>query len=290
MECGISKQAHAQLLDRLEYRELMTPLYLGMILEVRRMHPAMGLRTIYSKVKPERIGRDAFIALGVQAGLSIDKQPIRPITTRVHASVRYRNLLCNKVFNNINQIWSSDITYFKLRARFYYIVLVMDVYSRRILGYSLSDNLRAENNVAAIRMALEIRAIDDYANQLIHHSDRGSQYVSRSYTEILDAHHISISMCQNVYENAHLERVNGTIKNQYLKNWKITNEYELKGRLDHAIYAYNYDRPHQALEELSPVEYEHTLQRCQPKQHKRMKIYTIDNRSNEFDPSQMTIF
>lgn len=290
MECGITKQAHVQRMARLEEQELRVPLYLGMIIEVRIMHPGMGLRAIYNKVKPEGIGRDAFIALGIQGGFSVVPQDIKPITTQVHGSVIYRNLLTNKVFTDINQVWSSDITYYKIRDRFYYIVLVMDVYSRRIVGYALSDRMYAENNLCALRMALDLRKIEDYAEQLIHHSDRGSQYVSKSYTEVLHEHNISISMCQCVYENAHLERVNQTIKNQYLKKWSAKNIHELQHNLDRAVYAYNYDRPHLSLNDMTPVEYEHHLMSTKHENRFRMKLFTIDNRLNSFDPMQMTIF
>lgn len=290
MECGISKQAHAQVMSRLAQRELMIPLYLGMILEVRQMHPGMGLRTIYNKIKPDGIGRDAFIALGVRGGLAVEYQRNSTITTRIHPHAKYRNLLTKQIFTNINQVWSSDITYYKLKDRFYYIVLIMDVYSRRVLGYALSDNLRAERNIIALRMALELRGVDDYLEQLIHHSDRGSQYVSKDYTTILQEHSIRISMCRCVYENAHLERINSTIKNQYLKKWKIKSKYDLQNRLDDAIYAYNYDRPHQSLNDLSPVDFEVAIKQNPGKYNGPMKIFTIDNRIISFDPMQMTIF
>ena len=90
----------------------------------------------------------------------------------------------------------------------------MDVYSRRIVGYSVADHMRAEQNIRALQMALDLRGVKDYDQKLIHHSDKGSQYISDDYTELLNDFGIEISMCNIVYENAHIERVNGIIKNQ----------------------------------------------------------------------------
>lgn len=148
---------------------------------------------------------------------------------------RYTNLLEEKRFTDVNQLWVSDLFYFPLEDRLYYVVLLMDIYSRKIVGYSLADNMKAENNIATLRMALNLKGITDYKNTLIHHSDRGSQYVSDNYTNLLTQYGILISMCNVVYENTHSERVNGTIKNEYLNRWNIKNYKELKKKLPQAI-------------------------------------------------------
>lgn len=290
MECGISRQAHDQMVKRSEEQAMLIPFIIGLIYEVRTMHPGMGLRTIYEKIQPQGIGRDNFIALGVQYGLEGDYRGPKTTISNVHGASRYTNLLVDREFNDVNQVWSSDITYFKLGNMFYYISLIMDIYSRRIIGYELSDNLRAENNIRALKMALETRGVDHYSNELIHHSDRGSQYVSKDYVQVLQQHGIRVSMCRNVYENTHLERVNRTIKRQYLKKWSINNSYELNRKLKDAIDAYNYDRPHHALSKATPVSYELRLEETPKNQHKMLKIFTIDQQADFTDPAQIRLF
>lgn len=290
MECGITKQAHDQMIKRSEQQAKKAPYYIGLIMEVREMHPGMGLRTIYEKVNPDGIGRDSFIALGISSGLCIEPPRMAIQTTLVHPSTFYRNLLSGKEFTDVNQVWSSDITYFSLNNTTFYIILIMDVYSRRILGYQVSDNLRAENNIKALKMALDTRGNRKYDLGLIHHSDRGSQYTSENYTDLLEEFEIQISMCSNVYENTHLERVNRTIKNRYLKNWNIKNVYQLKQKLEQAVFAYNYDKPHKSLGKVPPVEYEDKLVQIPLNERKKLEIFTIDNRRGSKDPNQISLF
>jgi transposase InsO family protein len=192
-------------------------------------------------------------------------------------------------FTDINQLWSSDITYFFCLEQFFYIVFIMDVYSRRIIGYSIADNMRAENNLSALEMAVKTRGIAKYQYNLIHHSDKGTQYASDSYTEMLEAYEIRISMCNEVYENTHIERVNDTIKNQYLKRMEIRTKEELKQKLDEAIKAYNETRPHQSLKMISPIEYEKRLLTIEKEKRHKMKIYTIEIDKEEQTTIQLNL-
>lgn len=192
---------------------------MGLILQIREIHPAMGLRTMYEFYQPESVGRDAFISIGLKYGFRTKVFKSQTKTTFSSPYSRYPNLLVNKQLNNINQLWTSDITYFQVNDNFHYIVFIMDVYSRMIIGYSVDDNMRATNNIHALKMAFDKRKSKNFDNQLIHHSDRGGQYISNQYVGILQEANILISMCSQVYENAHIERVNGTIKNQYLIYW-----------------------------------------------------------------------
>jgi putative transposase len=265
-------------------------LYVRMMEQAREIHPGMGLRTMYEMLQPESIGRDGFIALGLQEGFRLKTIEKQTRTTYSVKSNRYGNLLGEMEFTDINQLWSSDITYLFCIDQFFYIVFIMDVYSRRIIGYSIADNLRAENNLAALEMALRTRGIEDYEHQLIHHSDKGTQYVSDSYTEMLEKHGIRISMCNEVYENTHIERVNDTIKNQYLKRMEITNWKELKAKLDEAIRAYNETRPHQSLKRMPPVVYENYLMNIKKENRNKMKIYTVKINKDEAMNRQLNLF
>jgi transposase InsO family protein len=265
-------------------------LYVRLMEQVREIHPGMGLRTIYEMLHPEGIGRDAFITLGLQEGFRLKNVEKQTRTTYSIKSSRYGNLLGGKKFTGINQLWSSDITYFFCLEQFFYIVFIMDVYSRRIIGYSIADNLRAENNLMALQMAVKTRGIEKYHQGLIHHSDKGTQYASDGYTQMLEQYEIRISMCDEVYENTHIERVNDTIKNQYLNRMEINNEKELKKKLADAIKAYNETRPHQSLSMLSPVQYENWLMKIEKEKRYKMTIYTVKIKEGESMNTQLNLF
>lgn len=115
-----------------------------------------------------------------------------------------------------HQVLQSDITYFYLNDDSYYIVFILDVYTRKIIGYNVSSNMRHESNIKALKMALKQIDLKERSN-MIHHSDRGSQYGSKAYVKILNDSGIKISMGLKAQDNAFAERINGTIKNEYLK-------------------------------------------------------------------------
>lgn len=286
--CQISKQAHHR--ARAYFREQVEKeeLYMRLMEQTREIHPGMGLRIMYEMLQPEGIGRDAFIALGVREGFRVKHREKYTRTTYSVKQTRYRNLLGSKQFTDVNQIWATDLTYLFCLGRHYYIVLIMDLYSRRIVGYSLADNMRAENTLAALQMALTLRGIPDYQNTLIHHSDKGSQYAWNVYTDTLEAFRIQISMCDEVYENTHIERLNDTLKNQYLNRWTINSEKELKRKVDQAIETYNTKRPHRSLSKLTPMDFETQLKNIPMEKRYRLEIYTT-NKEDPMDPNQLNL-
>lgn len=271
--CGLSKQAHAQAVARERLINNKRLCYIGLMYEVRVLHPGMGLRKMYEQFKPEGIGRDAFISLGLEEGLRLRVVSNPTRTTWSSKRYSYPNLLVDQKFTNVNQVWSSDITYFSIDGKHYYIVLIMDVYSRKIVGYSVDDHMRASNNINALEQALNLRGITDYKQQLIHHSDRGSQYISEDYTSLLSEFGIRISMCKEVLENAHIERVNGTIKNEYLNRWEITSFRSLKRRLKEAVNNYN-NRIHRGIHNRTPNEYEAYIKTIPLEQREEICIFT----------------
>jgi len=288
--CGISRQAHHQALARFKNEAIKSELYVRMMEEVRAIHPGMGLRTMYQMLQPEGIGRDGFVTLGLQEGFRLKTIEKYTRTTYSVKSNRYKNLLGDVTLTGINQVWSSDITYFYGFEHFYYIVLLMDVYSRRVIGYALSDNMRAENNLKALKMALKTRGITRYGNKLIHHSDKGTQYASDRYTETLDEAEILISMCNEVYENTHIERLNQTIKDQYLYRMAITTEKQLILKLDETIKSYNETKPHESLKWMSPVQYEKSLSGIKEENRIKMTIFTVKDKSVFQPTTQMELF
>lgn len=274
-----------RLRKQVEKREI----YIRMMEQVREIHPGMGLRTMYEMLQPDSIGRDAFIALGLQEGFRLSVIEKQTRTTFSVKSNRYKNLLVGKKFTAINQLWSSDITYLFVLGTFYYLVMIIDVYSRRIIGYSIANNMRAENNFFALKMAITLRGITDYQKQLIHHSDKGSQYISDIYTETLDDYGIAISMCDEVYENTHIERVNETIKNQYLNRMEIKTEKELKQKVAQVISTYNEQRPHQSLSMMTPMQYEEYLKTIPNEKRKTMEIYTVQKNMEQVNKNQLNL-
>lgn len=286
--CQISRQAHFKALKHSQSHLDRIPLYEALIDQTRGIHPGMSLRKIYQRTQPEGIGRDAFIKLGFSLGYRLKTIINRTRTTLSVKSSRYHNLLIGKRFTDVNQLWSSDLTYFQLDHKFIYLVFIIDVYSRRIIGYSIAKDMRATHCVDALKMAFETRATTDFEHNLIHHSDRGSQYISNAYTELLAKYKVKISMCDNVYENAHIERVNGTIKNQYLYRWKLKTFDQVSKKLRQAVDAYNSDRQHDSLEGMTPVEFENYIKELKVKP--TMKIYTVKkSRESQFDPDQLVI-
>jgi putative transposase len=283
--CQVSKQAHYKSLQQEQLWAVKEQLIVGLMIEMRDIHPAMGLRTMYELNQPDGVGRDAFISIGLLYGFRVKVIKNREKTTFSSPFRRFKNHCTDLILDGINQLWTSDLTYFKVNEDYFYIVFLMDVYSRRILGYSVADNMRAENNLKTLQMALDSREIKKYQNQLIHHSDRGSQYIADDYVQMLNDAQIQISMCDNVLENAHIERVNGTIKNQYLKHWKNTNFEQLKENLKRAVNTYNCLRPHSALNNMTPVAFEQYIKELLPKDKPKMAIWTY-NQSKNIDPNQ----
>jgi len=189
------------------------------------------------------------------------------------------NLVNGLKLNNVDQLWVSDITYFITPKGVFYIVLILDVYSRRILGYSASDNLLAINNLKALEMAFDARKKMRYIS-LIHHSDKGSQYGSKEYCSTLNRAGIQISMSSTCIENPYAERINGIIKNDYLIGYTVNTLKELDQALSRSVELYN-TCPHGELGMKSPLEFEELLKRIAVDQHPQMQLYDFTKTKSE---------
>lgn len=282
---GVSKQGHHQAIKAFAEEAAKEPVFLGLIHLVREMHPGMGLRTMYEQFNPQGIGRDAFIALGIREGYRLRAFENPQTTTRAIKNRRFPNLLAGRKFTDVNQLWSSDIFYFAMNGRHYYGILIMDVYSRRIIGWNMADNMRAENNIKALQRAFTLRGVKHYAGNLIHHSDRGSQYVSDDYTQTLSDRGVQISMCKEVLENAHIERANGTIKNDYLRHWNINTERKLIEAMEKAVNNYNL-RKHKSLG-MTPIEFENHIGELTIENRVKMEIFIY--KQNVENPFQLEL-
>lgn len=282
----ISKQSNHQYLARKANQHHRNRYYIGLMEEARSLHPVIGLVKIYHLYQPDGIGRDAFVALGTRAGYSLDLYTTS--SYRKKGSSPFPNLLVGKCFTAVNQLWSSDITYFAIAGTFYYLTFILDVYSRKIVGHQVAENLQARQNIRALKMAIRNRNITT-KNDLIHHSDRGSQYTCDAYLSILNKYNIQISMCNSVFENTHMERVNGIIKNNYLIHWQPKNLNDLKRLTNKAVNNYN-NCPHSSLNQLSPNDFEQLLPSIPMSQRTELKVYTIRKQKvNTMDPNQLEL-
>lgn len=249
-----SKQAFHQKLDRQLRERAAEELLLPIVLQYRRDHPGMAAREIYNLIKPPQIGRDKFEDLCFKNGLKLARIKNFTRTTNSSGVIRFDNLLEGQELTGVNQAWASDITYYQIGDQVYYLTLIIDLFSRYIVGHRVSHRLLTEQTtIPALAMAIKIRSVPA---GMIFHSDGGGQYYSKAFLKLTKDHHIQNSMAENVYQNPHAERINGTIKNQYLKGYKPGNFEELKKMTDKAIRLYNEIRPHQSLGKRSPKNYE----------------------------------
>jgi putative transposase len=252
----ISKQAFYQMLKRKQEQMACEFEVIEEVKKLRKDHPTMGMRDMYRTINPERLGRDKFCALCRSYNLQSRRYKNFYRTTDSSGVIRFDNLTTDYVCNDINQVWVSDITYYQTLGKFYYITFIMDAYSRNILGYSLSSDLKMVNTTEpALQMALNVRKGFEW-KELIFHSDGGGQYYATDFIKLLRDNNIVSSMCEYAWENGKAERINGVIKNNYLRHFDQRTLNELRVSLDRAVYLYNNEKPHSALNYLSPVEFE----------------------------------
>jgi transposase InsO family protein len=268
---GLSRQSYYQHRKRSAKTAMQDAVVLQMAHHVRADHPGMGCRKMHKLLRPA-MGRDRFERLLLENGFRVKRVKNYQRTT-YPSRVYFDNLIEGMLVKNINQLWQSDITYIKQGDRFYYLTFIIDVYSRRILGAQVSKHLMAIANVEALRQAIRLRGRSSFKG-LIHHSDRGCQYMSKEYVAMLKRYNIQPSMCLSAWQNAFAERINGVIKNEYLLPWNSSNFEELKINLRKAVRLYNQHRPHwNLINAMSPIECEQALKHNSLVQQP-IKIYT----------------
>lgn len=248
---GVTRQAYYQNQWREMDLEIEHQLVLSRVREIRLQHPVIGARKLQVLLQPfllengVKMGRDALFDLLAENRLLVIKRRRPHLTTYSrHWLHKYPNLIRDLVPERINQIWVSDITYLRTNQGYVYISLVTDLYSHRLMGYHLSNDLAAVSSCKALEMALQ--AAGRVPHGLIHHSDRGVQYCSAEYVKLLQDNGIRISMTEkgDPLENAVAERMNGIIKNEYILQHQIRDSIHAMELLDHAAKAYNTIRPH----------------------------------------------
>lgn len=258
--CGLfgrSKQAFYQHHRKADENRIDKERILLHIREIRDNLPGCGVRKIHEILRRYHqtchIGRDRLFDLLREEGMLIRKRKRKKRTTYSDHHMRvYPNAVTDVIPVRPNEIWVSDITYLQYLDKDYYLFLVTDAYSHKIVGWTLSDNMKVNNAVQALRMALRQRKDK---NHLIHHSDRGSQYASYKYMRLLKRNGIMPSMTENgdPRENAIAERVNGILKEEFFKYMQLT-ENNINKEIANAITNYNTRRIHYSIGLMTPEE------------------------------------
>lgn len=258
---GVSKQAYYKS-NRAEFSEVIADeVITEMVCDIRKRCPGVGTRKLQKmldKYYNISYGRDRLFSLLDRHGMLLRRKYRQPRTTfSGHLFPVYPNLVKEIVPMRPNEVWVSDITYLHVENGFMYLFLITDMYSRKIVGWALADNMMSDNAVAALRMAIAQKA--DLRLPTIHHSDKGSQYCCTAYVRVLKRHNIQISMTEakDPRENAYAERINGIIKNEFIKQLKPLRS-NAKDIVETAIYNYNFFRIHTSIEWLTPEEAHHT--------------------------------
>ena len=192
-----------------------------LVQEVRMRMPRIGTRKLHYLLEPKLrqlgVGRDRLFAILKANHMQIVPKRQYHITTNSHHRFRkHKYLLEGLEFIRPNQVWVTDITYIGTRKNPMYLALVTDAYSKKIVGYNVSNSLCTTGALNALEYALKMKR--DTTKTLIHHSDRGVQYCSNEYQEILTKHSLKCSMTESYdpYQNAIAERVNGILKQEFL--------------------------------------------------------------------------
>lgn len=255
---GMSKQSFHQRLNRqMIIFEEMGQL-LSLVEQIRADHPRMSSRQMYRLIRPVQMGRDRFEAFCFENGFKVAVKRAYHRTTNSLGVTRFDNLLLGFELTGINQVWVSDITYYRIGEKFYYLTFILDLYSRFVVGHSTSeDMLTTSTTIPALKAALKTRT--DLIS-LILHSDGGGQYYCKDWLKLTSQYRIRSSMCESVYENPHAERINGIIKNDYLVGYGPQDYQQLIRMTTKAVIKYNYEKPHQSIGNISPAKYEKTLE------------------------------
>jgi putative transposase len=224
---------------------------------VRMDMPRVGTRKLHYLLKTSfissgvKIGRDALFSYLRREHMLI--KPKRSYTKTTHSKHwlrKHPNLYTGIESASPEEYFVSDITYIKSREKTHYLSLVTDDYSRKIMGYHLSDDMSSENVAKALKMAVKNKKT---SKKTVHHSDRGLQYCSSLYQDLLSKNRMTPSMTDgyDCYQNALAERINGILKQEYLFI-KANNGKDLKQLIDHAVDSYNNRRPHSSLNFKTP--------------------------------------
>ena len=263
LQFGYTKQAFYKQLITAQNVSLKSEVVLELVQEKRKIWKRGSGRNLHQSIKKEltghdiKMGRDKFFDFLRENKLLIKPKRFRTKTTcSFHHFNKFDYLIKDMIPLRSNEIWVSDITYLWLKKsdKFCYLSMITDLYSRKIVGHCVHEDLSVNGCVDALKIALTQR--NNKSEKLIHHSDRGVQYCSHVYVKLLQKNGIEISMTQtgDPLENAVAERINKTIKEEFTNDRQInfTNIVEAKTEIKKFIEFYNHKRPHRSIEWLTP--------------------------------------
>lgn len=248
---GVSRQVYYRSKRKTKRRKNIAKIVVDLVQVIRSSMRRIGGKKLYHmlyvKLRDLGVGRDKFFDILRANKLLIKPRKSYHITTDSHHRFKkHKNLIKGIVYKRPEEVWVSDITYIGDRDSPQYLSLVTDAYSKKIVGYNVSDSLSTKGAASALRMALNQRAYKD--EKLIHHSDRGIQYCSLMYQDILKKNGIICSMTEQYdpYENAIAERVNGILKQEFLLGIKLKDLDLMSQLVGESIAIYNQRRPHES--------------------------------------------
>jgi putative transposase len=257
---GLTRQAYYQHCWHEEFVSIEQEFILQEVRRIRARHRHMGGRKLYQLLQPFmlehqiKMGRDALFDLLQANYLLVRKRKRRVFTTQsFHWLRKYPNVIKGLELYRPNQLWVSDITYWKTKMGYVYISLITDAFSHKIVGHHVAESLETVETLQALKNALQYLP-SNHAG-LIHHSDRGIQYCSQEYVDVLTNRNIQISMTESgdPRDNAIAERVNGILKEEYLNDYAIDDLAQAKVTLDLVVHLYNAERPHMSIDYQTPI-------------------------------------
>lgn len=254
----LKRDAYYKYLKRCSKRKSIIEKVVELVKHERIQQPRVGTRKLHKSLyeifqkQQLKIGRDTLFHILKEEDLLIKKKKASCRTTNsYHHFHKYNNLIKNVPITRPNQVWASDITYIRTINGFCYLALITDMYSRKIVGYDMSDSLELAGCLRALKSALRKARP---ACGLTHHSDRGFQYCSHQYTQELIKNKIAISMTEenHCYENALAERVNGILKDEFYLDQCFSSKHHATLATKNAINIYNTKRLHLSLDFKTP--------------------------------------
>lgn len=270
---GISKQGHYKRLKLHKESVDRQDCIIASAANLRLDHKKMGCRKIFDEIKPCGMGRDRTEKLLLDNGFRIPRK--RNYRRTTYAGDRfYKNHISGIELLKKDQVYVSDITYIPVGYKdHYYLTLVLDVYSRKITGWSLSSTMQTHDTVYKAFLQATNGMSQDQRSSLIFHSDKGSQYGSDLMKEVFKTTGVTPSMGGKAWENAHAESLNGILKNEYINfiHKKVTLNQATK-MMTRWIYLYNNKRPHGSLGNMKPNEFETYVDHLSEQQKPKFKI------------------
>lgn len=276
---NISRNGYYKKINSDQEKEKNESEIIKLVMNKRKQMARLGTIKLYDMIKKDMIkkdikcGRDKLFFVLRKNNLLVKKKKNYTRTTNSYHRFRtYKNLIEGLIITRPEQVWVCDITYIKTRDGNLYLFLITDAYSKKIMGYEISDNMKVSSGIKALQMAIKNRMYPD--KELIHHSDRGLQYCHPDYTKMLEDSNIGISMTTKYdpYENAIAERVNGILKSEFDIGYIDAGAGYAKKEVKKSINTYNTFRTHLSCEMMTPENAHKHGKYILKKWHKKYKV------------------